>query len=121
MDLVLSPRGSDPIYEQIRSQIAAQILDGSLAAGEMLPSIRSVAKELGISVITIKKAWELLEADDLIYTRQGKGAYVSEHAADGLSAKRHAFAVERFRTNVDYYRSLGLTREELIRIVEEEY
>ena len=121
VDIVISPRGTDPIYEQIRAQLTAQILDGRLAAGELLPSIRTVARELGISVITIKKAWELLEADDLIFTRPGKGAYVSEHAADGLSAKRHTFAVERFRTNVDYYRSLGLTREELIRIVEEEY
>lgn len=110
-----------PIYEQIYVQLASQILDGRLEPNATLPSIRTVARELGISVITIKKAWELLEDDDLIYTRAGKGSFVSAHPQDGLKAKRLAFAVERFRRDARFYRDLAITRDELIRIVEQEY
>src|SRR5699024_9466609 len=102
-------------------QIASQILDGSLAPDTSLPSIRGVARELGISVITIKKAWELLESDDLIYTRPGKGAFVSAHPPSGLADKRYALAVERFRQDSAFYRDLAITRDELLRIVQREY
>lgn len=121
MDIVISQRSDTPIYEQIRVRLAAQILDGRLAPDEMLPSIRGVAKELGTSVITIKKAWELLEADDLIYTRAGKGSYVAAHARDHLTSKRRALAVERFRQDAAFYREFAITREELLVIVEQEY
>lgn len=121
MEIVIAERSDTPIYEQIHVQLAAQILDGRLEPSSMLPSIRTVARELGISVITIKKAWELLEADDLIYTRPGKGAFVSPHPRDGLTAKRHTFAVERFRHDARFYRDLAITRDELIDIVKHEY
>ncbi|MGD7706387.1 GntR family transcriptional regulator [Microlunatus sp. Y2014] len=121
MDVVISERSSAPIYEQIRVQLASQILDGRLPANAPLPSIRTVARELGISVITVRKAWELLEAEDLIYTRAGKGAFVAPHAADVLASKRHALAVERFRREAAFYRALAISREELADIVEQEY
>lgn len=121
MQIIISERSESPIYEQIAVQIASQILDGSLAADAPLPSIRGVARELGISVITIKKAWELLESDDLIYTRPGKGSFVSAHPPDGLAKKRHGLAVERFRQNSAFYRDLAITRDELIQIVQQEY
>lgn len=121
MDIVIAERSDLPIYEQIHLQLAAQILDGRLEPNAMLPSIRTVARELGISVITIKKAWELLEADDLIYTRAGKGVFVCDHPSAGLAAKRHTFAVERFRRDAAFYRDLAITRDELIAIVEREY
>lgn len=121
MDIVIAERSNVPIYEQIHLQIAAQILDGRLAAEDLLPSIRATARELGISVITIKKAWELLEADDLIYTRPGKGSFVTAHPSDSLSVKRTALAVERFRQEAPYFRSLAITTDELLTIVREEY
>jgi GntR family transcriptional regulator len=121
VDIVISPKSEMPIYEQVYVQIASQVLNGQLAVNAPLPSIRTVARELGISVITIKKAWELLEADDLIYTRTGKGSFVSDHVEDRLRDKRRAFAVERFRRDASFYRELEISREELVRIVEDEY
>lgn len=121
MDIVISERSTTPIYEQIYLQLAAQILDGTLAPGSTLPSIRTIARELGISVITIKKAWELLEAGDLIYTRAGKGAFVTDHPSDARASKRLDLAVARFREDVPFYRNLAITRDELLRIVEQEY
>ncbi|NDK30607.1 GntR family transcriptional regulator [Nesterenkonia haasae] len=121
MDIVISERSDMPIYEQIHVQLAAQVLDSRLEPNAMLPSIRTVARELGISVITIKKAWELLEADDLIYTRPGKGAFVSAHPPQDLRAKRQAFAVKRFHRDAAFYRGISITRDELISIVHREY
>jgi GntR family transcriptional regulator len=121
VDIVLSPANGKPIYEQIRSQIAAQILSGDLAAGYCLPSIRIVAAELGISVITVKKAWELLEADDLIYTQAGRGCFVAEHKAGKLEDKRLALAAEQFRKDAAYYKNLHISLEELLEIARQEY
>ena len=117
MDIVIDERGDVPIYEQIHVQIASQFPDGRLEPGELLPSIRMIARELGISVITLKKAWELLEADDLIYTRAGKGSFVAAHPTDSLSAKRISLAVERFGQEAPYFRALSITADELIEII----
>ena len=121
MDIIISEKSDTPIYEQVYSQIASQILNGELESNSCLPSIRTVARELGISIITIKKAWELLEADDLIYTRAGKGTFVSAHAKKRLSNKKYALAVERFRKDAVFYRELNISREEFIKIAEKEY
>ena len=121
MDIVISVRSNAPIYEQIHLQITSQILEGRLAPNELLPSIRAIARELGTSVITIKKAWELLEADDLIYTRAGKGSFVSAHPLESLTAKRLSLAAERFRQDATFYHSLAITREELIAIIDQEF
>lgn len=77
MDVVIG-NSEKPIYEQIYEQVSAQILNGELRAGEMLPSIRALARDLRISVITVKSAWEMLENGGFIVTRQGKGCFVSE-------------------------------------------
>lgn len=121
MDIVISEHSLAPIYEQIHLQIAAQILEGRLEPNQLLPSIRAIARELGTSVITIKKAWELLEADDLIYTRPGKGSFVTGHPTDSLSAKRLSLAVARFRQEAPYYRSLAISTDELLAIIRQEY
>lgn len=121
MDIVISERSGMPIYEQLHVQLASQILDGHLGPDALLPSIRTIARELGISVITVKKAWELLEADDLIYTRAGKGAFVSAHPPASLTAKRQSLAAKRFRHDADFYRSLSITREDLSDIIDKEF
>lgn len=82
MDLVISNSSRKPIYEQITSQIKAMILSGELEAGAMLPSMRLLAKELRISVITTKRAYEDLERDGFITTVVGKGSYVAEKNLD---------------------------------------
>ena len=77
MYILIDNKSGLPIYDQIVSQIRQQILEGSLAEDEALPSIRSLAKDLRISVITTKRAYEELEREGLIYTMPGKGSYVS--------------------------------------------
>ena len=78
MDIILSNSSGKPIYEQISDQVKSQILSGTLAEGDALPSMRLLAKELHISVITTKRAYDELEAQGLINTVAGKGCFVAE-------------------------------------------
>ena len=78
MNIFIENTSGIPIYEQIYNQIKAQIINGSLKEDEMLPSIRSLAKELRISVITTKRAYEELEREKYIYTVAGKGSYIAK-------------------------------------------
>lgn len=84
MNLIISNTSGKPIYEQIVSQIKRQIVSGELVPGEMLPSIRSLAKDLRISVITTKRAYDELEREGLIVTAAGKGSFVAERNAEWL-------------------------------------
>jgi GntR family transcriptional regulator len=77
MQIYLSNSGQEPIYAQITRQIKQQILSGQLQAGDALPSIRLLAKELRISVITTKRAYEDLEAEGFIRTMPGRGSFVA--------------------------------------------
>ena len=78
MELIIRNTTNQPIYDQIYAQIKAQIIAGKLAPGEALPSIRALAKDLRISVITTKRAYDELEADGFLYTVAGKGCFVAE-------------------------------------------
>ena len=84
MNLIISNTSGKPIYEQIVSQIKRQIVSGELVSGEMLPSIRSLAKDLRIIVITTKRAYDELEREGLIVTAAGKGSFVAERNAEWL-------------------------------------
>ena len=77
MDIIISNSSGEPIYAQIENQIKAMILQGSLRQGDALPSMRSLAKELRISLITTKRAYEELERDGFIVTVAGKGCFVA--------------------------------------------
>lgn len=76
MNIIISNNSNVPIYEQIKNSIIKQILDGDLQENELLPSIRALAKDIRISVMTIKKAYDELEEEGYIITRQGKGSFV---------------------------------------------
>lgn len=93
MDIIISNSNGKPIYEQISSQVRAQILSGALEAGERLPSIRALADGLGVSVITTKRAYSDLEGEGLVETVQGKGCFVSP-AEQGI-ASRTSYAPRR--------------------------
>jgi len=121
MDIIISPRSDKPIYTQIAEQIAAQILKGDLAPGTTLPPIRTVARDLEISVITVKKAWEELERQGFIHGIVGKGSFVSDQHADSLDDKRESIARERLAKDLEFYRALGLTEEEFITLVRKVY
>ena len=82
MELIIRNVTNHPIYDQIYSQIKAQIIAGQLRPGEALPSIRALAKDLKISVITTKRAYDELESEGLIDTVAGKGCFVAEKNLD---------------------------------------
>lgn len=84
MDIILSNSSDEPIYQQIVSQIKSHIMSGELASGEVLPSMRVLAQQLKISVITTKRAYEELERDGFIETIAGKGCYVKSQNKDFL-------------------------------------
>lgn len=121
MNIIILNKSKQPIYEQIYEQIAAQILNGELEANSPLPSIRAIARELGVSIVTVKQAWELLERGELIYTRMGKGCFVSEHVENQLDDKKFALATDKLKKDIPYYKNLNITLEELIELIKEEY
>lgn len=84
MQLYIDNRSGAPIYDQIYSQIKDAILSGQVTEGEALPSIRALAKDLRISVITTKRAYDELESEGFIYTLPGKGCFVAERGTELL-------------------------------------
>ena len=77
MEIIISGNSSKPIYAQITEQLKAQIMDGTLHAGESLPSMRSLAKSLHVSVITVQRAYEELQRDGFLETTVGRGSFVA--------------------------------------------
>ncbi len=121
MNIVLSNTSDKPIYQQIFEQLSAQIMRGELERDFCLPPIRTVAKELRISVITVKKAWEELERAGFIYTIVGKGCFVAPLKPGELVNKRTEMAKEKLGKDVEYYKTLGLSLEEMIEMIREKY
>lgn len=119
MDIIISNSSGQPIYEQIYEQIAAQIVTKKLSGGTALPSIRTIAAELEISVITIKKAWEELERVGLINTMAGKGCFVAQIDDGHLEQIRCELAKKKLSENMSFYRSLGYGAKELAEKIEE--
>ena len=120
MDIVISSTSDKPIYQQIFDQVSAQIIKGELEQGFCLPPIRTVAKELRISVITIKKAWEELERKGFINTMVGRGCFVAPRQGE-LETRRGELAEERLRKDIAFYKSLGLSLEELQELIRRHY
>ena len=113
MYILIDNKSGAPIYDQIVTQIKKQILDGSLAEDEALPSIRSLAKDLRISVITTKRAYEELEQEGFIYTMPGKGSYVAPRDPQ-LMREENLKKIEEHLKEVHQLAALsGLTMEDL--------
>lgn len=121
MNIIISETSEKPIYQQLFEQISAQIIKGQLKEGFGLPPIRTVAKELQISVITVKKAWEELERTGFIVTTVGKGCFVARLKAAELSDKRTEMALDKLKKDIEYYKTLGLSMEELIELIRLHY
>jgi GntR family transcriptional regulator len=108
MRIVISNASPDPIYEQIVRQIKAQILSGELAEGAPLPSIRKLALDLQISVITSKRAYDELEREGFIDTVGGKGTFVAAQNAEFMREKRMRAVEEKLGEAVAEARLLGV-------------
>ena len=113
MKIIISNASPDPIYEQIVRQIRAQILGGDLSEGELLPSIRKLARDLQISVITTKRSYEELEREGFINTVGGKGTFVAAQNPEFLREKRMKAVEEKLAEAVDQARLLNVEPEQL--------
>ena len=113
MELIIRNSTNQPIYDQIYCQIKAQILSGALAPGEALPSIRALAKDLKISVITTKRAYDELEAHGFIYTMAGKGCFVADNNVEILREQRRQELETHLTAALELAKSCGLTRQDL--------
>ena len=113
MKIIISNSSPDPIYEQITRQIKSQILSGDLREGDSLPSIRKLAQELQISVITTKRAYEELEKEGFVDTVEGKGSFVAMQNKALLREKKMKVVEDKLAQAVDEARLLGVTRAEL--------
>jgi GntR family transcriptional regulator len=123
MRVVISNASNEPIYEQITRQIRQQIINGDLAEGDPLPSIRRLAKELQVSVITTKRSYDDLEREGFIDTVAGKGTFVAAQNAEFLREKRLTTVQEKLAEAVDDARLYGVDEEqlhELMRVLFEE-
>ena len=113
MTIIIDNKSGVPIYDQIYSQIKAQIIGDALRQDEALPSIRSLAKDLRISVITTKRAYDELEAEGFIYTLPGKGSFVAPKTPELLREENLRRIEEHMREISALAVQSGLTRQEL--------
>lgn len=123
MDILISNSCGSPIYQQIYDQIKNAILSGELREGDMLPSIRALAKDLRISVITTKRAYEELKQGGYIYTAAGKGCFVSQKSS-GMVYEEHLKKIEEHMGEIARLAGAsGITEGQLIemyRVLQEE-
>lgn len=113
VNILISNSSGKPIYEQITSQLKNMILSGELLAGDALPSMRMLAKELHISVITTKRAYNDLEQEGFIETFPGKGSFVSQKDPELLREGNLRIAEEHLQSAVEVAQKSGITYEEL--------
>ena len=113
MKIIISNSSKEPIYEQISSQIKGMILKGELEEGELLPSIRGLARDLQISVITTKRAYDELENEGFIETVQGKGSYVAGQNKELMREKKLKIIAAKLFDVVEESKLLGLNYEEV--------
>ncbi|HJB25284.1 MAG TPA: GntR family transcriptional regulator [Firmicutes bacterium] len=117
MDIFISNASGVPIYEQIVSQVKNLILNGTLQEGEALPSMRLLAKELRISVITTKRAYEELEREGYIVSVVGKGSFVAPKNMELVREEKQKQVEEHLSQAVETARTYGISLEELIEVL----
>ena len=113
----IMPQGTLAIYEQIINQLKNAIVSGELVAGEALPSIRNLASDLAVSVITTKRAYEELEKEGLIRSVAGKGFYVCEYNTDYLKEKQLMMIEKRLSELITAAQHAGITGKEFLEMV----
>lgn len=113
MRIIISNNSKDPLYEQIYEQIKSQILTNELKPGEALPSMRQLAKDLDISVITTKRAYEELEKRGFIYSIVGKGSFVSEQSNEMILERKMKVIEEQLLAAIKNSKEIGVDLAEL--------
>ncbi len=118
MDIIIRNTGEVPIYDQITRQIKGHILSGTLAEGEALPSMRALARDLRISVITTKRAYEELERDGFICTQAGKGSFVAAQDAELARESNLREIEEHLQAAVELSRTAGIPPDEVRQVLD---
>lgn len=118
MNIFISNSGGEPIYEQIYNQIKRCIVSGELKADELLPSIRSLAKDLRVSVITTKRAYEELERDGYIYTSPGRGCFVTKQNFELRREEGLQKIEEHIHAVIELAKINNVSRKEILEIFE---
>lgn len=119
MKILLSNQSELPIYAQIKEQIKEQILNGQIKEGEILPSIRQLAKEIGVSVITTTRAYNDLEAEGFIATMRGKGSIVLSKENDFLREQYLKRIEAGLMTAIETAKTIHMTEQELLAVCRE--
>lgn len=114
MRIIINNSSMIPIYSQIIQQIKAQIADGTLIENEALPSVRALSRDLNISALTVKKAYDELEAEGFVITVHGKGTYVNSNNSEYIKESRLKEVEDDLKTAVEKAASYGISREELL-------
>lgn len=117
MEIIISNSSDKPIYEQIAIQVKSQIMNGSLSAGETLPSMRALAKDLHISVITVQRAYEDLTRDGFIETVSGKGSFVSWQNKGVIQEEQLRIAEELLQQVAEIGKAHGISYEQMSNIL----
>lgn len=113
MNIIISNSSDKPIYEQIKDQIKNKIVSNELATGELLPSIRSLSKDLRISVITTKNAYDELEKEGYVETVPGKGTYVAHKNVELIKEEQLAKIQDLLDTAVQISKLSGISKKEI--------
>ncbi|TQS76004.1 GntR family transcriptional regulator [Ornithinibacillus gellani] len=113
MNIFISNRSKESIYNQIKNQIKEKIIAGELQEGDALPSMRQLAKDLQISVITTKRAYEELEKEGFIYSIVGKGSYIAEQNMEVMKEKKLTAIEEKILDVIANSKAVGLSLQEL--------
>lgn len=121
MNIIISNSSAVPLYEQIQNQIKSQILNGELRSEQLLPSIRSLAKELKVSIITTKRAYEELEKEGYIVTVAGKGSYVCGQSTERLKEAALYEMESKLEDIILGAKNMGITEEEFVEIIKSIY
>lgn len=119
MNIWISQLSQVPIYEQVENQIRQSVLSGELSANEMLPSIRRMAKELGIGIITVKRAYDDLCKEGLLVSIQGRGVFVAEINAKQEKAARLEQLTQKLEEIRTFCEGTSISKEELQHAVDE--
>jgi len=117
MEIIISNSSDKPIYEQICIQVKSLIMDGTLSQGESLPSMRALAKDLHISVITVQRAYEDLSRDGFIETVSGKGSFVASQNREFIREEQLRMAEEFIQKAAQIGRIHGITYEQMENIL----
>jgi len=117
MDIIISNSSNDPIYLQIVKQIKAMIMSGELKAGDPLPSMRNMAMQMRISLITTKRAYEELERDGFIESYTGKGSFVKAQNQELLREENLKQIEELLKTALDKAKQAGVSVDELVELI----